>query len=323
MEKTNGNKQVTFVGKKAIRKGLHIRQERFKIVRKIVAHMTSESWQNIPHCTSLYEPDVTDFINEFKALRENLPADKKLTLNTLMLKVVVEGLKAAPHLNAFLEYNKINARGALDIVEEINISMPLKIDDENTITVNVQKVNDLTLSQIGEKVLEIKNKALNTNLDELYFQVAFRQSMDDLRELKVIPVLRRLYVSRVGKDKVHPLSGKAKKEYYRIPESQRLTIEDVQQGTLVVTNIGSVTPNSPVSTPLLEIIPPQVIAVAIGPAIEKPGVVAEDGEKIIKPRLFMPICIAFDHRAFDYSAVAPFIKKLDEIFANPEIIREW
>lgn len=165
--------------------------------------------------------------------------------------------------------------------------MPLKIDDENTITVNVQKVNDLTLSQIGEKVVEIKNKALNTNLDELYFQVAFRQSMEDLRELKVIPVLRRLYVSRVGKDKVHPLSGKAK-EYYRIPESQRLTIEDVQQGTLVVTNIGSVTPNSPVSTPLLEIIPPQVIAVAIGPAIEKPEWLWRTEKKLSNPACLCP-----------------------------------
>ena len=39
----------------------------FGIQRKIVANMTSESWETIPHVTYMYEPDVTDFMREYKS----------------------------------------------------------------------------------------------------------------------------------------------------------------------------------------------------------------------------------------------------------------
>ena len=35
--------------------------EIFGIQRKIVANMTTESWETIPHVSYLYEPDVTAF----------------------------------------------------------------------------------------------------------------------------------------------------------------------------------------------------------------------------------------------------------------------
>ena len=34
--------------------------ENFKIARKIVSNMTTESWNDIPHATMSYEADVTD-----------------------------------------------------------------------------------------------------------------------------------------------------------------------------------------------------------------------------------------------------------------------
>ena len=37
----------------------------------------------------------------------------------------------------------------------------------------------------------------------------------------------------------------------------------------------------------------------------------------------MPLTIAFDHRAFDLGDVKPFMEKLNEIFLNPEVIKEW
>ena len=43
-----------------------LKTEHFGIQRKIVANMTTESWQNIPHVTYTYEPDVTEFMIEYK-----------------------------------------------------------------------------------------------------------------------------------------------------------------------------------------------------------------------------------------------------------------
>ncbi len=320
--KPNKEEEV-LVGEKSLWEGLHYTRERFKIMRKIVAHITTESWDKIPHCSFIYDPDVTEFMEEYKALKsKNLP-QQNITFNSLMLKVIVEGLKAAPHLNAYVQYNKVNSRGTVDIIEEINISMPCKVDEENTITINVQNTHNKSLAEINDYVADVRRRAANTNLDELYYRVAFKQSMEDLREFKIPLVIRRLFVGRVGKDKVHPLTGKAKKEYDRIPETDRLTIADVRQGTLVVSNIGSLLRDSPLSVALLEVVPPQAVAIAISAAQEKPAFMLENGEKVMKPRLFMSLCVAFDHRAYDFDAMVPFIEKLNEIFANPKVIHKW
>ena len=58
----------------------------FGMQRKIVSHMTSESWKTIPHVTYMYEPDVTDFMQEYRALSQ--PVNRFL-LNTVILNVPV------------------------------------------------------------------------------------------------------------------------------------------------------------------------------------------------------------------------------------------
>ena len=59
--------------------------EYFGIQRKIVANMTTESWQNIPHVTYMYEPDVTKFFKEYKKLNQNRSGEEKITFNSLWI----------------------------------------------------------------------------------------------------------------------------------------------------------------------------------------------------------------------------------------------
>ncbi len=324
-DSNNANRSsATIVGNRGMWKGLHFTRERFKIVRKIVAHVTTDSWDNVPHVSFTYEPDVTEFYNQYLVLKQKYQPDHNITLNTLLLKAVVEALKAAPHLNAYVKYNRTNSRGTLDVIEEINVSMPSKIDDNTTVTVNLSNANDKSLVELNGFAADIKRRAQRTNFDELYYRTAFEQSMDELRELKVLFVIRRLFAGRIGKDKVHPLKGKEKKDYYKIPATERLTLEDVRRGTLVVTNIGSIMKDSPVTVNLLEIVPPQVMAIALCALKNAPSVMStQSGEPKIEVRKVLPICIAFDHRAYDFDAMKPFVSKLDEIFKNPEIIHNW
>lgn len=60
-------------------------------------------------------------------------------------------------------------------------------------------------------------------------------------------------------------------------------------------------------------------------AVQDRALVVSDGDgyKSVEARPVLPLCIAFDHRALDFGDVVPFIKRLDEIFDNPEIIRSW
>ena len=67
--------------------------EIFNLQRRTVAHMTSLSWKNVPHVSYVYEPDITDFYNSFLELAEERKGlGHRITFNTMMLKVVTEGV---------------------------------------------------------------------------------------------------------------------------------------------------------------------------------------------------------------------------------------
>ena len=97
------------------------RTEHFDMQRKIVANMTTESWEQIPQVAYVYEADVTDLMTEFKKLRST--SKTKITLNTVLMKAIIEGLKAAPVMNSHLSYNRKLVRGELKTFED-NFSNP-------------------------------------------------------------------------------------------------------------------------------------------------------------------------------------------------------
>lgn len=296
----------------------------FGIQRKIVANMTAESWETIPHVTYNYEPDVTEFMIEYKRLNENCAPEDKITLNTLMLKIIVEGLKADPAMNAHIEFDRKLVRGQIHTFEDINISMPMVLPNGEMMTINLHNFESKTLDQMVDYIADVNRRVKNTDLNEVMFDVSLDNTLTALKQGKVKQTIYRLIGSKTGKNKVKTLSGKAKKAYESIPEEDRLTKRDIEQGTITVSNIGSTYRQQRGETCLLEIIPPQVCAIAVGAVQDKPVVIVnEQGEKEIAIRQVMPLCIAFDHRALDFGEIVPFIKRLDEIFEEPEIIHTW
>lgn len=297
----------------------------FGIARKIVSNMTSESWEQIPHATLTYEPDVTEFLKEYKKLNVDCTdKTKKITINTVMLKIISEGLKAAPKLNAHLEFNRKLVRGCLKTYDHIDISMPMILPNGEMMTVNLHDMGDKSLTEMTETILDTARRAQNTDLNEVMFEVSLDNTLTALRRGKIAQTVNRLYGSKTGKHRVKTLSGKAKKEYYSIPETERLTKHDIEQGTTTITNLGSIYREYRGECNLLEIIPPQVTAFAIGATQKKPLVrTNEKGEDEIYIGYTMPITIAMDHRAIDYGDMVPLFQKLDEIFADPSVIHSW
>lgn len=296
----------------------------FGIQRKIVANMTAESWETIPHVTYNYEPDVTEFMIEHKRLNENCAPENKITLNTLMLKIIVEGLKADPAMNAHINFDRKLVRGEIHTFEDINISMPMVLPTGEMMTINLHNFESKTLDQMVDYIADVNRRIKNTDLNEVMFDVSLDNTLTALKQGKIKQTIYRLIGSKTGKHKVKTLSGKAKKAYEAIPETDRLTKHDIEQGTITVSNIGSTYRQQRGETCLLEIVPPQVCAIALGAVQDKPVVIVnEAGEKEIAIRQVMPLCIAFDHRALDFGEIVPFIKRLDEIFEEPEIIHTW
>jgi pyruvate dehydrogenase E2 component (dihydrolipoamide acetyltransferase) len=292
----------------------------FGIARKIVSNMTSESWETIPHAVVTYEPECTKLFNVIKEINEGATKETKLTINTIMLRIIVEGLKACPALNAHIDFDRDLVRGKVTQFEEINISMPMILNTGEMMTVNMHNMHNKTMAQMQDAIKDKQRRANNSDMNEVMFDVSLDNTLNGLKQGKIKQTIYRLVGSKTGKHKVHTLSGKAKDEYYAIPEKDRLTKYDIEQGTITISNLGSTYREWNGVCTLLEIVPPQVAAIAIGSAQAIP-VISEDGS--IKAGKKLPLTIAFDHRALDMGDVVPFMKKLDEIFTNPEMIKEW
>ena len=292
--------------------------EHFGIQRKIVANMTSESWRSIPHVSYIYEADVTELFACYKEM--NSEYNTKITFNTLILKIITEGLKAAPEMNSHINFNRRLVRGQINTFENINISMPTILPNGKMMTVNLRNFENRDLDDMTSYINDVTKRAENSDLNEALFSVSLHDTLKALGEGHIVKAIYRLIGSKTGKHRVKTLTGKAKKEYEAIPESDRLTYRDLEQGTVTVSNIGSTYLGQKGAMALLEIIPPQVCAFGVG-AVQKKPAVTEDNR--IEVRQILPICIAFDHRALDFGEITPFMKKLDEIFENPQIIFSW
>lgn len=296
----------------------------FGIQRKMVSYMTTSSWQNVPHVTYVYEPDVTAFFDEFKKLNESGAHKKKITLNTLMLKVFVEGIKADPAVNAHIDYNHKYVKGKINVIEDINISLPWVLPNGEMMTINLRNFESKSLDEMTDYIGNLSKKIDNTDLNEAMYEMSLHNTLESLKKGQFLYAFRKLLGAKFGSNKVKTLSGKAKKEYESIPETERITKYDLEPGTITVSNIGSVYREQRGMMGVLEIIPPQVFAIGMGSVQDKPGVFAdENGAQQIGVRKMLPICLAFDHRALDFGEIVPFMKRLDDIFANPRQIHSW
>ncbi|MGN0458629.1 MAG: 2-oxo acid dehydrogenase subunit E2 [Eubacterium sp.] len=295
-------------------------QEHFGIARKIVSNMTSESWETIPHAVVTYNPEVTGLLKILEEINKNSSKETKISINTVMLRIIVEGLKACPVMNSHIEFNRKLVRGNVKTIDEINISMPMILKTGEMMTINMHNMHNKSMSQMRDSVADAVRRANNSDMNEVMFEVSLDNTLTGLKNGKIIQTINRLVGSKTGKHKVKTLKGKAKKDYYSIPETDRLTKSDIEQGTITVSNLGSICRDWNGDCTLLEIIPPQVCAIAIG-SIQRVAVVNDDDTVTAGKKL--PLTIAFDHRALDMGDITPFINRLNEIFKNPQIIKEW
>jgi pyruvate/2-oxoglutarate dehydrogenase complex dihydrolipoamide acyltransferase (E2) component len=122
----------------------------------------------------------------------------------------------------------------------------------------------------------------------------------------------------LGLTRLPRLKGGERREYYSLDPSKRLTEKDINAGTVVVSNIGSIQGGHAGMFGLIDIVAPQVFAIGISAVAERPSVItSKDGEKSVGIRSILPFCLVFDHRAFEFGELLPFLKRLDQLFANP------
>lgn len=295
----------------------------FTLQRKVVGYKTTESWTTIPHVTFIYEADATNLLNNFDMLRTE-KQDKKITLNTLLLRICVEAIKAAPQVNAVINYNSKYVTGKVEIINDISISIPWALENGEIISVNLRNFESKTLMEMQEYINKTALKIKNCDVNIPLYQVSVNNMLGELRKGHLLKAVKALLGAAFGKSKIAKYSKKDIETYNKIPVENKITTQDLVPGTITISNLGSVYKDLKGFMGLLEIIPPQVFAIGIGSVQEKAGIINNGkNEKVIAIRKIIPMCLAFDHRALNFNEIVPFIQKLDSIFEHVNLLKEW
>lgn len=291
----------------------------FDLQRRIMAHLTVDSWDNIPHAGLVMDLDVTAVLTFIDRLRGHPDFEGvRVTLNSVLLKIIAECLKRSPALNAHVDYSKSADFGSVTVFDEIHIATPFLLEDGRTITTVLKDVGNKSLRDVCLGMEDLRRRVGNTNVDYVMYEAAVRDTIDRLKRLK-LGVLRRIRRNFIGRTKIARPGRRALREYRKIPESDRITVDDLISATILVSNIGSVMKELRAHIALLEVIPPQVLVIGLCAARKQPLVMTdEDGNDSIEIRWTIPMSVYADHRAVDFARAVGFLKEMVALCTNPE-----
>ncbi len=294
------------------------RIEYFNLKARVSGNVLTNA-QDMPTPGYTYDADITKFWDEFQNFRKE--CDYSLTFNDIMIRTLVEGLKANPRLNSYIEYSRLISSGRLIVKKHIDIALPVLLDTGETFPVKLRAAEEKSLKEIAIRTSELAHMVKNTDVDHVLFDMIAQRTIGFILKGQILSTIAQTVTGYVGPYKVAKVSGIGK----RAPKGPGyLEINDLNEGTVCFSNLGALdkTLNGRVTNaPLLY---PQVFLMAIGCARDENYVFKnEKGEIEMGTKKILPITLTFDHRIGGFGDILPFIKKLDEIFANPEVIREW
>lgn len=294
--------------------------ERLGLQRKIIAAMTSAGWRHAAHVSFLYEADITRLLETLKEINKGRDIGSAITFNTAMMKIIVEGVRACPRMNGHICYNEFLTRGRVTTFKNIDVTMPVMIDEKTMMTVNIHDMGRKSITEIRDAVADTIRRARSSNLQQAMYEVAMGDTMKELRRFHVFKALGRLigfWLDGGGKTLLH---GAEKRRYEATPETERLTVRDLEQGTITITNPGMLFKRWNGACVMLELVPPQIAAVAINMPRNR-AVADRDGT--IRAAKSVELTIVFDHRALDGADLVPFVRRVDQIMSAPETLKEF
>lgn len=292
----------------------------FDIQRRVVAHKTMEAWDTIPHAGLVIDLDVTEIIAFTNRLRNMSDFEGvRVTLNSVMLKIIAESIKDSPDLNAELLYSKRANSGRLRYRDTIDIAVPMLTSENRMISPIVRNLGTMSLRETCVAMEEMKRRAHNTKVDLLLLEAGLRDTWERLAKGQLITVLRRLWANFVASDKLVLPSREERRRYSAIPATERLTSDDLLDATTLVSNVGSILPQVAFHGVLLEVIPPQITAMLLSGIQKRPVVMKnEANEDVIVIRDILPLTFYLDHRPLDFEHIMGFMKRLHQLCGHPE-----
>jgi pyruvate dehydrogenase E2 component (dihydrolipoamide acetyltransferase) len=290
----------------------------FDMRRKVIAAATGFGWK-APHAAYVYEADATELLSEFKALNNSRANDDKIALNTVLMKIIVEGIKVDPRLNAHVSFNKWLCSGHIEIINNINVNTPVLLPNKEMITIKIPNCGIKSLSGIENYIKGLMNKLNNTNTDITLLNVGFEDTFKQMRSGDLFHPLGRVLGLIFGRDRLKRFSKKDKTKPKEVSGDICLSNDNINKGTVTISNLGAAVRDTLGTPVLIDLISPQVLAVGIGVVQDKPMIFNSE----IVSRKMIPFCIVFDHRALDFGIISKLINEIDSFFKRPKIIHNW
>ncbi|WP_052663045.1 dihydrolipoamide acetyltransferase family protein [Mycoplasmoides pirum] len=130
-------------------------------IRNAIAKAMIVSKNEIPTTVLTFFVDVTKLVNYRKQVKEQVQSTYNLKLSYLpfFVKAVIYAIQKYPIFNSsyIKETNKIHIKGS--------INFGIAVDTENGLMVpNIKDADKLSIVQIGQKIIELANKARNKQL---------------------------------------------------------------------------------------------------------------------------------------------------------------
>lgn len=284
--------------------------EYFDISRKIIANMTSEGWKTIPHVCIVYDADASLLMEALRSYNSGLASNERISFNSAILRVLIEGIRACPKMNGHIKFSPWLVSGKMTTLEHIDISLPITYGDGKMTTINLPHMEDKSVHEIQAMIAAFRARIEDTYMDRVLYRTGLEDTFSELRKGNIPKAVGRLLGAKLGPGRVRIDRRKSG------GSEDRLTPENIRQGSITVSNMGSLYKAWKGSCTILEIIPPQLCALAVG-AVQKRAVA--DGEDNICIAEIVPITIAFDHRALDTAELVPFMQTLDRVLQD----RAW
>lgn len=289
------------------------------IKRRMNGYVLTENQRNQPQAAYSYEIDVTDMWEEYKKLKET--CGYKLSFNTIIMMAMVEGLKAAPRLNAHINFNHLRCCGTIIIKKHIDVSMPVMLDSGDTFPVKICHCEEKNLKELQEEIDVMTYKMKNTDIDAVLGDLVVQRTLGFLLKGQIKKTVAQTMAGIVGKHKIGSIGNFFKKQ---ATDENSLKYYHLNEGTVCFSNWAGLYEGLrgfETTSPLLY---PQVFMMGVGGFIEKDFAYRnEKGEVDLKTRKMLPVTLTFDHRIGAFNDVIPFMKRMDEIFDKPEVIQNW
>ena len=284
--------------------------EYFDISRKIIANMTLEGWKTIPHVCIIYDANVSFLMDALQSYNRDRSTAERIRFNSVILRILIEGIKACPGMNGHIQFSPWLVSGKVTRLKHIDISLPITFGEGKMTTINLPHMEDKSVHEIQEMIAAFRTRIGNTCMDRVLYRTGLEDTFFKLRKGDIPKAIGRLLGAKLGPGRVRIDRQRA------LGSEDCLKPENIKQGSITVSNMGSLNKQWKGNCTILEIIPPQLCALAVG-AVQKRAVVDEE-DRICAAQI-VPITIAFDHRALDTADLVPFMQTLDSVLQD----RAW